>query len=349
MRRLTKNSVILDGNARKLRDLPPPHVTPSKSPRQLPKDLAATLLTVACAECVLAASGGQSPHRWEAQRYGVVSRRYNSGPKTVGSMARSRSGQFVLSVPRLSEWREDCPQVKLIADSPLWDLLRRPSGHGEALPDLKESADEKAYWSIYQWLHSGLLRDCPLPTDEAQMQRLAACGTLDGIVGLWVLILRALARKETKTALTGGRYLPPALALLACSAAGQRVAHLLFARIRQQTLDALRRGGTALSLRDYDFPAAVISASGIELLNVQRDPRFNRYGNKIASVSQATRAWILEHRAELRRFNDNSWPPWQHGLGPRTHGSGPLNPNALPAFHQLACARIRAELGAYAD
>lgn len=324
-------------------------MTPSKQPRQLPKDLAATLLTVACAECVLAASGGQSPHQWEAARFGCVPRRGESGPRTVGSMARARSGQFVLSAPRLASWCVEFPDVQVIAASPLWAMVRSPVRHGQPLPDLKDSIDPKAYWSIYQWLHSGLFRDCQLPDDELQMQRLAACGSFDGIVGLWVLVLRALARKDEKTALAGGRYLAPALALLACSAPGYRVAHLLLARIRQHTLDALRCGRSALSLCDYDFPAAATSASGIGRLELQRDARFNRYGNKIASVPAATRMWILEHRAALRRCDDARWPPWQRGLGPATHESGPLSPNARPAFHQAARARIRGELGAYVD
>lgn len=316
--------------------------------RRLPKDLAATLLTVACSEYVLAADGGISPYQWEAKHYGVRPRKYGMGPKTRGTMARSRSGQFVVSGTRLQSWRDRLPEIDQIAGSPVWDLLRPASMDAGVLPDLKD-VEPKAYWSMYQHLLSGLFGGWPCPVDETQMQRLAACGTFDGIAGLWTLILRAQSEGDMDAALQGGRYLPPALALLACTVPGSRVAHLMLARARQVMLDSLRWQRTALALYDYDFPAACVSAKRLATLQLEPYRRPLRYNSKMPKIPPATLEWIMKHRSRLRPQTSPSHARWRKGLGPSHHPSGPLHPDFEPKFHVDARARIRAALGCYAE
>jgi hypothetical protein len=337
-----------------------PLVLLPRQAKRFPKDLAATLLTVACAEGVLETDQA-SPHAWEAERYGATPRGYGSGSKTRGTMARSRSGQHVVSFPRLAEWQQDRPRVTTTARSGVWSLLRRADLPGGNATSLLSTLETTPYWIVHRRFPHGREPAIRMSAQDDVLKQLAACGSFDGIAALWALLLEAMAHGYLAVALNCARYLPPSLALLACTVPGRRVAHVMFACIRQLTLDHLRHDGNMLALANYDLPAVSATAENLgraTIVDVQKVERgtpasirretFHR-SELAVDVPVATIAWINANRANIESCDRSSRRRiWLPNLSPFTHPASPCHRNAEPHYHADALARFRATLGRYA-
>jgi hypothetical protein len=334
-----------------------PLVLPPRRARRFPKDLAATLLTVACAEGVLDADRA-SPHAWEAERYGATPRGYGSGSKTRGTMARSRSGQHVVSFPRLDEWQQDRPGVTTTARSGVWSLLRKAALPGGSATLLLSTLETTSYWIAHRRFPHGRQPAIRMSAQDDVLKQLAACGSFDGIAALWALLLEALAHEYLAVALNCARYLPPSLALLACTVPGRRVAHVMFARMRQLTLDHVRHDGFMLALAQYDLPTVAATAAGLgHATIVQRQMFTPGLGPRVCidlpgpsglavEMPLATLAWIGANRADIAPCDQpHRRRIWLPKLSPFTHPEGPCHRDAEPHYHADALARFRAALG----
>jgi hypothetical protein len=233
-------------------------------PARFPKDFESTLMSVACVEAVLAHDGVSTSHSWEASRYGFKKRIYDSGPKTRGSMQRNRSGEVVVSFARLAEWEEGRPSVSEIKSSILWSQLRRPRVMVEAEWRELEGLSRLATHSSAPLF--GLARN--QKRERTVLNHLAACGTFDAIAALWSLYLESVADEDMEFAFQCARYALPALGLLAGTPVGERIALLLFARLRQRWLDDVRWNGQMLSLNSCDLPAMRESALYLSPLEI---------------------------------------------------------------------------------
>lgn len=313
--------------------------------RRFPKDFAATLMTAACAECLINVSAMQ-PHSWESAHYGANMRGYGSGTKTRGSLARSRSGYCVVGYRRLDEWIAEHPCIGTVARSPLWPLLRTAR-----LPEKDHLFFEMLEPTVFWALHVTM----PLVgvtmranTCERMAQALAACQSFDAVAALWALVLWELTHGNSAIALMCGQYIPPALALLSVPPQGRRVALPVLARIRQLTLDAIRCEGQALLLANYDLPTVGRSAAALALPMLMIEEQLLGPVTRV-EVPETTRKWVEMHRAPVHLLNPRARPRlWQRGLSPMTHPDSPCHPLAAPNFHPRALARIKATLGRYA-
>lgn len=306
-----------------------------------PKDLAGTLRTVACVETLLDAEGLSTPHQWEARHYGTRPKSWWAGPKTRGSMARSRSGQFVASHERVAEWGRAQPSVVTVARSWLWGLLRCAEPIPATYPSswFEDHFEETAFLAFHDYLPL-MAEAFRAPATESIMTQLAACRSFDAVAAMWLLLLEAI-NVDPARALSCARYVPPALALLAQTPGGRRVALPILARMRQLTLDQIRVDDRQLQLHDYDLPSCAESARHVPGVRVEVQRRRRRL-----FVSDATRDWIATH---LGHVGDAPLVrPWTSQLGPLTHPSGPCLVTAGPRYHRDALARLRRELGVYA-
>lgn len=321
--------------------------------RRFPKDFSSTLMTVACVEAVLLADGSISPYAWEKANYGAKDRGYGSGPKTRGSMARSRSGQVVVSPGRLAQWQRGRTGVAEIANSPIWPMLRRLERWHEAQWLAIEPAS-RLVLHIHVPLF-GVYRRRPI--DAALLARLAACGTFDAVAALWALLLEVQSERRAELAFQCARYLVVAISLLGATPVGSRVALPIFARIRQVSLDKMRWAGQMLSLSDYDLPTRCATASMLPVLCMAPEER---------SKSTIEVPWPIDRQRRLGRhvvvpqerleWVDSQLPPtrsatraplrqkWSILLSPMRHPGGPCHQNAVPAFHPLALARLHKTL-----
>jgi hypothetical protein len=311
--------------------------------RRFPKDFAATLMTAATAECLIAHDGMQ-PHSWEAAHYESKKRGYGSGTKTRGTLARSRSGYCTVCFRRLAEWEAGRPPVTSVARSLLWSLLRDPVLPEKPTTNFFAFLEPQAFWVVHVDLIGFPLR---ARTDETIAQALAACQSFDAIAALWALVLEEEMEGRHDMALTCAQYLPPALAFLSCTTPGWRVALPAFARIRQSTLDGLKNEGQALRLADYDLPAVARSAQLLERPEFIPVKRLRRPAGKL-EFPEATLEWVKAHRAPVEPIDrPRRTRAWRPRLSPMSHPQGPCHSNAFPHYHPKALARMHAALGRY--
>lgn len=316
-------------------------------------------MSVACVEAVLAHDQELTCHSWEATRYGVKKRCFDSGPKTRGSMQRNRSGEVVVSFGRLAEWQEGRPSVSDVRSSALWSQLREPRKMTEA---------EWGRLDVFSTLAThfstrilGLSRH--LKIDEEILRKLAACGTFDAISALWSLYVEAVAAGDMGFAFQCARYTVPAIGIFAGTTVGERIALLLFARLRQRWLDDVRCRGRMLLLNGCNVPAMQETAVRLSSLEIYAKGFYSREFVPIDKPSELDgflRAyrlrvpservtWIQAHLPEsASSCGASKRRTWLPNLSPFSHPLGPCHLKPPRAFHPSALARFQGALGAYA-
>lgn len=311
-------------------------------------------MTVACADALLANDGRASAYAWEAAAYGVIKRGYGFGSKTRGSLARNLFGQVVVSQRRLDEWKDGRPVVAELAASPLWLQLRSPRQLAtEELIALEPAA------RMTTLVNNIFATNERAKVTEELVGKLAACGSIDAVAVLWSLLLEAAADGSQEIVWQCARRLPPALALAAQCRSVRRVALLIFARIRQSTLDGLTFEGRTLELSQYDLLSATDSSLDLPTLEVtelfrRSSPVALRsltspestLGRQLI-VPEERRAWVLAHlvpegqeRGATGRRARGKWLASNGSLG-----ISPCDPRATVGFHPAAVRRLRDALG----
>lgn len=323
-------------------------------PSRYPKDLAATLMSTACVEHVLLHDHVESPHAWEAEKYGAIKRNPYSGPKTRGSMARNRSGQVVVSLSRMAIWEEGRPKVTETKQSPLWAMLRQP----RALSEREWSTLEPATLMASQKGNDLLGIKLRADRNESLLMRLACCGTFDAIAGLCSLYHEAKAEGRWEFAFQCALYLPPAIVLLGPPQVARRSSLLIFATLRRHMLDSAKLNGEVLDLSRYDIPLLQREAEDLPSLMVKRallssgatkpfdGTRTFGYG---LVIPRQRAEWVTANLPATRSARGaGRGQIWRGLIGPMSHPKGACAPSFRPSFHPLALDRFRRELGKFA-
>lgn len=309
---------------------------------------------MACADALLEHDGFASAHAWEAHRFGVKKRGYGFGSKTRGSLARNLSGQVVASPRRLNEWKDGRPIVAELAESPLWLQLRSPRQLAtEDLIALEPAA------RIATLVNNLFVSNQRAKVTEELVGKLAACGSIDAVAVIWSLLLEAAADGSQEIVWQCARHLPPALALTAQCRSVRRIALLIFARIRQLTLDGLTFDGRTLELAQYELLS--VADSSHDLPPVEATGGFltpssvalrsltsrSTIGRRLR-VPEARRAWVSAHLVPESQGRSatgrQTLGKWLASNGSSV-GIRPCDPQATVGFHPAAVRRLRDALG----
>lgn len=324
--------------------------------KRFPKDLASTLMSVACVEALLLHDQVKTPYGWEAAAYGTRPREGDSGPKNRGTLDRNRSGFAIMLPARLHALAQDRLGVSQTAQSPLWGMLRHPRMlSDEQLLELEPAANivVNERFSLV-----GVVRRAGVNVEL--IERLAACGTFDAVAALWSLLLEAETKQRPEIALTCARHLPVAVALLGASPVGNRLAFLILARLRQLCLDRIACQGRRLALAEFDFCTVQASAHNLPPLELER-AMFMK-GSRVAQfpldrsaigktliVPLSRAQWIRDALPTTRGARGpRTRHVWRRDLGPLIHPLSPCRAETQPKFHGSALKRIRRSLGDYA-
>ncbi|WP_145985461.1 hypothetical protein [Marilutibacter maris] len=259
-------------------------------------------------------------------------------------MARSRSGQFVASRERVAEWGRAQPAVVTVARSWLWELLRCAAPIPATYPAtwFKDHFEETAFLGFHYYVPL-MPEEFRASASESVMTQLAACRSFDAVAAIWLLLLEAIS-VDPGQALSYARYVPPALALLAQTPGGRRVALPILARMRQLTLDHIYDAERHLKLEDCDLPSMTESAPEVTGVRIEV-----LRGRRRLAVPDATRNWI---EANLGNVGEGGRAPtvrpWSSQRSPLNHPNGPCQVGVWPRYHRDALERLRLELGVYA-
>ncbi|OOG41405.1 hypothetical protein B0E51_06795 [Rhodanobacter sp. C05] len=268
-----------------------------------------------------------SAHAVEKRLGWVDGRSSEAGNQNSGRIAKARVGKHVLQEGTLATLALQFDDVSSAIRSPLWDLVRTGSFSENLGGDDYGVLNDAAYWAIHvpipfisaergrSWL-------IERPTED-QLAKLAAQGSLDAVAALWMLILDSgKSKSDLKQIFTIATYIPPTLALLSLSPVGLRIARLLFARIRQQTLDNLTFDGYQLSLGHYDLAKVAGTVTGwspgcIGPANPYTKERGRVEAEPLPSVIHD---WLERSRAPMRKVRRQpAKPRWRVDLSPSAH------------------------------
>lgn len=297
-----------------------------------------------------------SAHAVEKLLGWVDGRNSKAGRKNSGRIAKARTGKHVLPERTLARLVLCCGVVSPVTRSPLWELVRTgrfPEGLGG---DDYGMLNDAAYWVIHvpiplisavrgrAWLVDRITED--------RLVRLVAQGSLDAVAALWMLILDGgKAKSDLKRIFTIATYIPPTLALLSLSPAGLRVARLLFARIRQLTLDHLTFDGYQLSLERYDLAKVAGTVTGWSPGCVGPANPYKKIGGraKIVPTPLAILDWIERSRAPVRKVRRQpAKPRWRADLSPSEHTTERrFELEHFSVMHPKAIGICKAELKEY--
>jgi len=176
----------------------------------------------------------------------------------------------------------------------------------------------------------GINRDPP----KIDLQRLALEGSFDAVAVMWHLLDTT---SDPAMRFRVGRYVPPALALLAARPTAARLIHVIFARLRQSHLDGLAYEGRQLSLATYDLTCALDELWTATGMCCWEDLR-RKYPPIHERVMQE---WMERHVAPLEA--EGARPSlWAPGLSPVEHM---LEPGM--DLHERVLVPLQALLGDY--
>jgi hypothetical protein len=303
--------------------------------RHLRGDLAGLLNSMALAEGAVAASPTQRAHAVEKSAGWVYARKADEGEVDSRRIARARRGSLVLQAKSRNRLQACLPCISVATCPLLWELVR---GRALAIDDAMATLSDQAFWCLHdaaiRWRVFGRPK-APLTDDD--LAQLALQGTYEAVAVLWLLVTGA-----PSSGWPGGdkihiaRYLPPALAVLSSRPSAARVAYVLFARIRQLTLDDLFGEQGWLWLATYDLREAARSFPGAWVGRIGSGPEWQ------AGIKAARMGWLLHHLAPFTGCPWRFGRLWQEGLSPRERLSGDrvgLAPEAV--------VLMRVALGAY--
>jgi len=320
------------------------------------KDFAGTLRSMASIEMAIHSVPTHSAHAVEKLLGWVDGRNSKAGSKNSGRIAKARTGKHVLPEDTLARLTLCCRDVQPLMRSPLWELVRTGRFSEKMGADAYEILNDAAYWAIH----------VPIPLVSAERGRawlidrftedrlanLAAQGSLDAVAALWMLILgSSMQKSDLKQIFTIATYIPPTLALLSRSPVGLRVARLLFARIRQITLDRVVFDGYQLSLESYDLEKVAETVIGWSPGCIgPANPYTKLHGKREAAPTpELIQNWMTQSRAPLRKVRRQpAKPRWRVNLSPSAHTTesrfGLKHPCVM---HPKAIDICRAELKEY--
>lgn len=288
------------------------------------KDFAGTLRSMTAIETAIHSVPTQSAHAVEKILGWVNARAAQAGNKNSGRIAKGRTGKHVLSEATLSRLSLCCDEVSPAIRSPIWPLMRTATLPENGAFLTYNTLNDAAYWALHTpfplsparrghgWLVESFVEDA--------LARLAAQGSLDAVAALWMLIVDSgKSTNDRKQNLVIASYIPPALALLSLSPVGLRASQLLFARIRQLTLDDLTLDGYQLSLEGYDLAKMAQSVIGWSPGCLgPANPYEKAFGSvKAAATPSVIEEWMERCRAPKRKVRKQAARPrWQADLYP---------------------------------
>ena len=250
-----------------------------------------------------------------------------TGTQNLGVIATARSADKLLPSNRLPALEKRYPGIVKAHDLPLWQLLHEGQIFPHTLGECLEQLSDEAYWIIQRPVNPLILVrrivwELDVETlDEEQLLQLCFAGTLDGVTALWLMLGEAVSAKSLALGQKIGTYLPPALALYAVtSPAHQRIAVLIFARLRQLVLDDLQADGQVFALAGYDLCQAASEAK--KWLNSTEQPvaQPRQRRPRTMVLQPHHKAWVERWRGPLviggKRPSDVSMPLWPRHLRP---------------------------------
>ncbi len=240
---------------------------------------------------------------------------------------RARSAEQPLSDARLDCLQERFPSIRVTRNLPLWPLLRR----GELAPEIAGRAtkflDAPSFWILHAPVHPWVTnireisfeRDLHQITDE-DLARLTLLGTLNGLTALLLLLYEAQVRRPNRDeALRVAKRIPAALALYGCtSRVCERVAYLVFARLRQLYLDRIEVDGTKLDLAAYDLATAAMHAGEWNGTDLPSDRMRAGAKKPNAPIPEERTTWLNHWLAPTQSISasTDSVRRWREGCGP---------------------------------
>lgn len=320
------------------------------------KDFAGTLRSMASIETAIHSVPTHSAHAVEKLLGWVDGRISKAGSKNSGRIAKARTGKHVLPENTLARLALCCSDVRPLMRSPLWELVRTGRFSGKVGADAYETLNDAVYWAIHEpfpfvpavrgrgWLFESFTED--------RLAKLSAQGSLDAVAALWMLTLDGGMQKiDLKQIFTIATYIPPTLALLSRSPVGLRVARLLFARIRQITLDSVAFDGYQLSLESYDLEKVAETVTGWSPSCIgPANPYTKLHGRRKAPPTpELIQNWMTQSRAPLRKVRRQpAKPRWRVDLSPSAHSTESRFELKHPCvMHSKAIDICRAELKEY--
>ncbi|MGH8109164.1 MAG: hypothetical protein ACREO1_10680 [Arenimonas sp.] len=317
---------------------------------RLPKDFATRLMGVACTEDAIAHTEMISAHSLERMHGRVKYRSGESGPRNSGLTAKWRLGKHVPCQSSLLRLANQCPSIAPIGHNALWIVLR----HGlHTQHDIDQSLlylDDAAFSTVYgklPWDRLEPITPLVIHSGKATRIGLVMQGSFDAVAALYAISRKYELENEPEKAIVIASHIPPTLALFKRSAATQRLAYLIFARLRQLSLDSLRFAGKSLRLSSYDLDEALSTApDSLPIPNPKNPYKRPSILKHPTPIPGDLVDWILSHCAEIvKQRRQESAPRWKIGLGPAAHCA--RMEQVGQAFHETAIAQFRTTLGRY--
>lgn len=251
-----------------------------------------------------------------------------------GRAARARRGALKHRPATLEHVIDVFPGVMPVLSPLLWALM---DGENEPSLDLLNALDDAAFWGIHTAFlgHPGrinvLSEDCA--------RGLVICGTFDALATLWWSVNKAVKEGRHSDSLRIAQYLPPAAAALSCRPEAARIAPLLFARCRQQVLDAVSANGKRLDLFNYDYSRAAADITDWST-GLPAGMKIDPYEGLAGIAGLHAQEWLNRWKAPLTGSDARTGIRWANNCLPS-------NKLASMNLHSKALKMIRSTLGDY--